>query len=182
MPHTTYEETIVRKSNVLQYILILFVLSFSHATSAVEESLVSEANSVIKEAVEDSTSATHFDVETIPDGFSISVGKAQSICYFRNGVPLHCAKISSGAQGHRTPTGYFSIKSKEFMHYSRRYKDQKGRPAPMPRSMHFHEHYFIHEGKLPGHPASHGCIRVANGDAKKFFHLGQVGDPVVITM
>jgi hypothetical protein len=38
----------------------------------------------------------------------------------------------------------------------------------------------LHAGVLPGHPASHGCIRLANGFANRLWHLTQRGTRVII--
>jgi hypothetical protein len=38
----------------------------------------------------------------------------------------------------------------------------------------------LHAGVLPGHPASHGCIRLANGFANRLWHLTKRGTRVII--
>ncbi|RYD18972.1 MAG: L,D-transpeptidase, partial [Verrucomicrobiaceae bacterium] len=38
----------------------------------------------------------------------------------------------------------------------------------------------LHQGNVPGYPASHGCIRVPAGNAQKLFTLTQAGDRVRI--
>jgi len=38
----------------------------------------------------------------------------------------------------------------------------------------------LHEGVVPRHPASHGCIRVPRGTAQQLFVSTRVGDPVTI--
>ncbi len=38
----------------------------------------------------------------------------------------------------------------------------------------------IHEGYLPGHPSSHGCIRVPHLIAKNLFEIAPVGTRVVV--
>jgi L,D-transpeptidase catalytic domain len=38
----------------------------------------------------------------------------------------------------------------------------------------------LHAGVLPGHPASHGCIRLANGFANRLWHLTRRGTRVII--
>ena len=40
--------------------------------------------------------------------------------------------------------------------------------------------YGFHEYTLPGTPASHGCIRLLESDAKWLFHWGSSGTPVII--
>ena len=39
----------------------------------------------------------------------------------------------------------------------------------------------MHEGFLPGYPASHGCIRMPGRMAEIFFNTVSVGTPVTIT-
>jgi lipoprotein-anchoring transpeptidase ErfK/SrfK len=38
----------------------------------------------------------------------------------------------------------------------------------------------LHAGYLPGYPASHGCVRLPEGMALKFFEDASVGTPVEI--
>ena len=39
----------------------------------------------------------------------------------------------------------------------------------------------LHEGKVPNHPASHGCVRLPNGFAKTLFQMTERGAHVIIT-
>jgi hypothetical protein len=83
----------------------------------------------------------------------------------------HRWAISSGRSGFRTPTGVYSSKRLARMHYSAKYDD-----APMPHSIFFSGGYAIHGtgavGML-GRPASHGCIRLAPGNAARLFAMVQ---------
>jgi lipoprotein-anchoring transpeptidase ErfK/SrfK len=38
----------------------------------------------------------------------------------------------------------------------------------------------LHAGYVPGHPASHGCVRLPNRFAAKLFTVTEVGTPVFI--
>ena len=38
----------------------------------------------------------------------------------------------------------------------------------------------LHAGMLPGHPASHGCIRLPAKFAAKLYQVTEVGTPVLI--
>jgi len=38
----------------------------------------------------------------------------------------------------------------------------------------------MHQGYLPGYPASHGCIRMPGSKAKRFFAAVKVGTPVTV--
>ena len=77
--------------------------------------------------------------------------------------------ISSARMGYDTPRGTFSIKRLEAMHRSHKYHN-----SPMPHSMFFAGGYAIHgtyETSALGEPASHGCIRLAPGDAAQLYRM-----------
>lgn len=60
-------------------------------------------------------------------------------------------------------------------------KDTKG-GAPMPYCMFFHRGFAMHGSTLPGHHASHGCVRLFYGDAKWLNrHFAKVGTKVIVT-
>ena len=88
--------------------------------------------------------------------------------------------ISSGSPEHPTPAGNFRVLSKEEDKRSGKYTNYFDQNTPMPYSLQFHGPYFIHEGWLPGHADSHGCVRLKYEDAKLLFSRVQVGDPVLI--
>ena len=77
--------------------------------------------------------------------------------------------ISSGRAGHLTPTGWFRPVGLYVMVHSAKYDN-----APMPHSIFFLSQYAIHGttavGSL-GRPASHGCIRLAPGNATTLFAM-----------
>ena len=66
--------------------------------------------------------------------------------------------MSSGSAGYETPAGIFSIVQKKEMHSSNLYED--GQMPFMQRIT--WTGIALHAGTLPGHPASHGCIRFAH--------------------
>lgn len=101
----------------------------------------------------------------------------QRALLFRNGVPIAATTVSTGRPGHSTPTGVFTILQKQVEHYSSRYDS-----APMP----YMERLTwggvaMHAGKLPGYPASHGCIRLPADFAKRLYGVTTLGMTVVIT-
>jgi hypothetical protein len=103
--------------------------------------------------------------------------KEQRVTIYDAEGPILRAPVSSGQTGLETPVGVFSILQKEAEHYSNRYDD-----AAMP----FMERITwsgiaLHAGALPGHPASHGCIRLPYGFAEKLFGLTKLGMRVVVT-
>ena len=84
--------------------------------------------------------------------------------------------ISTGKPGKDTPTGYFPILQKKPMHRSAKYDD-----APMPHMQRLDKYGIaMHAGMNPGHPASHGCIRMPAKFAAKLFTVTKVGTPVMI--
>ena len=84
--------------------------------------------------------------------------------------------ISSGKPGKDTPTGIFPILEKKRLHRSIKYDN-----APMPFMQRIDEYGIaLHAGHLPGHPASHGCVRLPGEFAAKLFRVTEVGTPVLI--
>jgi hypothetical protein len=77
--------------------------------------------------------------------------------------------VSSGRAGHLTPRGVFRPQRMMAMTYSIPYE-----MAPMPHAIFFTGGYAIHGtysiGQL-GRPASHGCVRLAPGNAATLFAL-----------
>ncbi|MEO6053225.1 MAG: L,D-transpeptidase family protein [Chthoniobacterales bacterium] len=85
------------------------------------------------------------------------------------------APISSGLKNKPTPTGEYIITDKERDWKSTIFK------VPMPYFLRFSCGDFgMHQGHVPGHPASHGCIRLSESDAKKFFQQTPVGTAVSV--
>ena len=52
--------------------------------------------------------------------------------------------------------------------------------SPMPNFLRFDGGVGMHTGFLPGYPASHGCVRMPNHMAEKFFEHATVGTPVLV--
>jgi hypothetical protein len=103
--------------------------------------------------------------------------EAQRAVLFRNGVPIGATTISSGKAGNDTPTGVFTILQKRKEHYSKTYNN-----APMPNMQRLTwSGIALHAGKLPGYPASHGCIRLPHAFSGLLFGATDVGMTVVIT-
>jgi len=77
--------------------------------------------------------------------------------------------VSTARRGYRTPIGSFSPKVLKRMHYSRKYYN-----SPMPHSVFFLGGYAIHGTgaiKRLGRPASHGCVRLHPGNARRLYSL-----------
>jgi hypothetical protein len=116
--------------------------------------------------------------EIAPDGpvlVYVDLGRQRATVY-RNGVRIGVSTISSGKDGHETPTGVFTILEKNKEHHSKTYDD-----ASMP----FQQRLTwlgvaMHAGNLPGYPASHGCVRLPMEFAKRLFEVTPMGGTVVI--
>lgn len=133
----------------------------------------------------------------------ISLGE-QRAYFYKGGELVGVSVISTGREGHDTPTGSFKIQQKDIDHKSSLYGDyttpggevvkkdiDRGKdPMPagcvfdgakMPFFMRVTGGVGMHQGFLPGYPASHGCIRMPRFMAKAFFENVSVGTPVTIT-
>lgn len=101
----------------------------------------------------------------------------QRIYVYRNGVAIGESHVSTGRRGHETPTGVYTILQKEREHYSNLYDS-----APMPFMQRLTwDGLALHAGALPGHPASHGCIRLPEAFAEGLFEASARGTVVVVT-
>jgi lipoprotein-anchoring transpeptidase ErfK/SrfK len=102
---------------------------------------------------------------------------AQRAYVYRNGVRIGATTVSTGRKGHETPTGVFTILEKQRFHRSNRYHN-----APMPFMQRLTwGGVAMHGGPLPGHAASHGCIRLPHAFARELFGATSLGETVVIT-
>jgi hypothetical protein len=86
------------------------------------------------------------------------------------------APVSSGQVGRETPAGIFSVIQKDAEHHSNLYDD-----AYMPHMQRLTwSGIALHGGLLPGHPASHGCIRLPYYFAAHLFDLTKLGMRVIV--
>ena len=86
------------------------------------------------------------------------------------------APVSSGQAGRETPAGIFSVIQKDAEHHSNLYDD-----AYMPHMQRLTwSGIALHGGPLPGHPASHGCIRLPYDFAAHLFDLTKLGMRVIV--
>jgi L,D-transpeptidase catalytic domain len=125
-----------------------------------------------------SESAKNARPENAPKGpLQIIVSIAdQRVSLFDNGALIARSSVSTGTQGHPTPLGVFSVISKQRWHRSNIYS-----AAPMPYMQRITwSGIALHAGVVPGHPASHGCIRLKNDFAIRLWHLTQRGTRVII--
>jgi lipoprotein-anchoring transpeptidase ErfK/SrfK len=131
--------------------------------------------------------------------------RQQEAYIYRAGHITASSRISSGREGYRTPTGRFQVIRKDEDHRSSLYGDyvdNSGRVVkanvdsrrdpkpphthfvgtPMPYFVEFSPGYGLHQGYLPGVPASHGCIRMPYWKARQFYNAAHVGTPVVVKL
>lgn len=100
---------------------------------------------------------------------------AQTATLSRDGAATVAVPVSTGRKGFRTPEGNYVVTDKHRKWRSTLY------PADMPFFMRLScGEIGFHEGRLPGYPASHGCIRMRRKDAAEFFKQVPIGTKVVI--
>ncbi len=100
----------------------------------------------------------------------------QLVHVYRGDQRIGVSTISSGKPGHETPTGRFEILQQRVEHYSNLYNN-----APMPYMQRLTwDGIAFHAGNLPGKPASHGCIRLPDEFAAKFFGVMEMEGVVEI--
>lgn len=105
----------------------------------------------------------------------VSIGK-QRATLFADGVQVAQAKISSGTPSHPTPMGIFSVLQKNRHHVSNLYD------AKMPYMQRITwSGAALHEGPLPGYPASHGCVRLPTEFAQLVWKATKIGARVIIS-
>jgi hypothetical protein len=129
--------------------------------------------------------------------------KEQRAYFYKADTLVGESQVSAGREGHNTPAGNYKIIQKDKDHASSIYgdyvdaagnvvqkdvelgKDPKPpgaifKGAPMPFFMRIVGGVGMHEGYLPGYPASHGCIRMPGKMAETFFNNVELGTPVQI--
>jgi L,D-transpeptidase catalytic domain len=100
----------------------------------------------------------------------------QLVHVYRNGLAIAVSTCSTGAPGHGTPTGVFTILQKREEHYSSTYNN-----APMPNMQRLTwRGIALHAGHLPGYPASKGCIRLPVEFSRMLFSITGLGTSVII--
>jgi hypothetical protein len=106
----------------------------------------------------------------------VSLRSQRITVYDANGWTLR-APVSSGSKGRETPAGIFSIIQKNAEHYSNLYDD-----AFMPHMQRITwSGIALHGGRLPGYPASHGCVRMPFDFAERLFDATRMGLRVIIS-
>jgi lipoprotein-anchoring transpeptidase ErfK/SrfK len=154
------------------------------------------------------STVTDMVTSNLPEGHSgralivVSL-RAQEAYLYHGGYRIASSRISSGREGYRTPVGHFQVIRKDENHRSSLYGDyvdesgtvvkanvdsrRDPKPprshflgTPMPYFLEFSPGYGLHQGYLPGVPASHGCIRMPYWKARQFYNAAHIGTPVVV--
>ncbi|MDT0507895.1 L,D-transpeptidase family protein [Novosphingobium sp. MMS21-SN21R] len=115
--------------------------------------------------------------DVVRSGVLIVVSKASQRMYvFKDGALWDSSPVSTGKRGHGTPAGVFPILQKKAFHRSNIYSN-----APMPYMQRLTwRGIAIHAGRLPGYPASHGCIRLPYSFARALFSLTRADATTVV--
>jgi hypothetical protein len=115
--------------------------------------------------------------EVLDSGVIITISlKSQQMHVFRDGAFWRSSPVSTGKRGKETPPGVFAILQKKRFHRSNLYSN-----APMPFMQRLTwDGIAIHAGRLPGYPASHGCIRLPTDFASELFKITGVTSTAVI--
>jgi lipoprotein-anchoring transpeptidase ErfK/SrfK len=145
-----------------------------------------------------------WDGDGVQGPASVVVNLPEQRAYFYKGDQLvGVSQISAGREGYNTPSGNYKIIQKDLDHASSLYgdyvdatgnvvqkdvdvtKDPKPtgalfKGAPMPYFMRITGGVGMHQGYLPGYPASHGCIRMPGKMAQVFFNNVDIGTPVTV--
>jgi lipoprotein-anchoring transpeptidase ErfK/SrfK len=119
------------------------------------------------------------DTAAKPQGpliISISIDQQKIRVYDSNGLFAE-DRVSTGMKGHPTPMGVFSVIQKHRMHHSNIYS---GAPMPYMQRITW-SGIAMHQGVLPGYPASHGCIRMPAAFAVKMWNWTKMGARVLVT-
>ena len=106
----------------------------------------------------------------------VSIG-SQHVSLYADGAFVARGPVSTGMRGHPTPIGVFTVIQKDRYHRSNIYS-----AAPMPYMQRITwSGVAIHQGVLPGYPASHGCIRTSNEFALRLWGITKLGVRVIVS-
>ena len=148
------------------------------AFTPIRSAHAAEAGTVVGEAQSLRPGEFVWQPERAPQGaveVVVSIPLQRAYVY-RGDILIGVTTVSTGKPGHRTPTGRFDILQKHARHFSNNYNN-----APMPFMQRLTwDGIALHAGQIPGHPASHGCVRLPLDFARLLFGATQVGAAVHI--
>jgi len=161
------------RAALLSSVALVFVAGLSHHADAAVRKAAKTTEAAKKPNPEkDGFGAAKNGVQQIV----VSIG-TQRVTLFSNGVPVAQGAISTGMPGHPTPMGVFSVIQKDRYHHSNIYS---GAPMPYMQRITW-SGVAMHEGVVPGHPASHGCIRLTHGFAAALWPTTHLGVRVIVS-
>jgi L,D-transpeptidase catalytic domain len=182
---------------------LLVVCAFCLAGCATNPNASTNTND-FREGQQSGDSVAYWNGDGVMGRPSIKIDLENQRAYFYKGHQIvGVSVVSTGREGYNTPSGEFKVTQKDVDHISSLYGDYinpngevvvqnvedgkdpkpKGtafRGAPMPYFLRIQGGIGMHAGYLPGYPASHGCIRLPEEMAYKFFEDSPVGTPVEI--
>jgi hypothetical protein len=162
---------------LLALLCAVFAVASAGQTPPKHTSTLGTAKTILPSQLKPGEYAWH--PELSPKGpVVLVVSLPEQLAYvYRNGVIIGASTVSTGKKGHETPTGVFTILQKHEDHYSNLYND-----APMPYMQRLTwSGVALHAGKLPGYPASHGCVRMPYEFAQLLYGETKTGLTVVVS-
>jgi hypothetical protein len=115
------------------------------------------------------------DIPKGPLQIFVSINQ-QKLHLYSDGTQIAESLVATGVPSLPTPTGVFSVISKDRFHHSNIYSN-----APMPFMQRITwSGVALHEGENIGHPASHGCIRMPRDFAARLWTLTKIGARVIV--
>lgn len=116
--------------------------------------------------VRDRSKGTHVEIDV----------RHQLLTLVKDGTPWRIYNATTGAPGHETPQGSFTIERKYVRDWSVPYRTW------MPYASYFTDDgVAIHAGVVGTAPASHGCVRVSDSFAADVFRATPVGTRVLVS-
>lgn len=103
--------------------------------------------------------------------------KSQNVSFYADGKLVSRSPVSTGKATNPTPFGVFSIIQRNRHHRSNIYS---GAPMPYMQRLTW-SGIALHEGKLPGYPASHGCIRLPERYADYLWRTIRMNTRVIVS-
>jgi len=103
--------------------------------------------------------------------------KSQNVSLYANGKLVSQSPVSTGKATNPTPFGVFSVIQRNRHHRSNIYS---GAPMPYMQRLTW-SGIALHEGKLPGYPASHGCIRLPERYADYLWRTIKMNTRVIVS-
>lgn len=163
-----------------------------------------DPGSVPHSAMYNADQVSYWDGDGVGGSPSVTIDLSDQKAYFyKSGALVGVSALSTGDERHATKTGNFKVIQKDQWHKSNLYGDfvdgagtvvmanidvTKDKAPPGTRFEGSKMHHFMrftggigmHEGFLPGYPASHGCVRMPGHMAAIFYNNVSIGTPVTV--